>query len=509
MALTVLHTPEVVSLSRNPIVYEFSTNNLLSSAGQFASHFWQFSALPSPGDQARLEWLDGAVDLTFVFDAAPDDSGLELPTGAGTVVSYLANVLIPALKRNYYVDRDFNLSQSNDRIFFDAKEKGPAYDILFTSGNFPWSFTQNQAGVNPVERPNFRLLLTILYRYRGASEWERVEWERVPIANKVAFDISPLLRALDKMVLPATNLMTVLDLNSQVCEFQVAVAEAFGSPVSAQRLSNQSVALALNGGYSEKDKLEHSFIADWVPNFLTWKSTFKVDPSQPAFLAFLNNTIYTNFWVIVRLYGASGSLGERAALSFTAQEHDLKMIPAHYDFAVSGQSLDEEVLYYEIWVQRQNTTQVISNKIRFNLRRDPSIDTIYLAFKNSFGVLETASFIGSKELSTEIKALFSQAKRGYNTSYQESGISTYQSSKQDSFLVRSGYLTSEEIHLMQDLLLSSQKFIIIGTDYIPVHLEELEKVPTYQSLNKTLYTLELELKLIPDQNFSYAGNRIV
>ena len=509
MALTIQHSPEAVNLSRNPIVYEFSTNNFFSNAGQISRHYWQFTNLPNAGDQARFQWLDGAIDMTFTFDATPNDSGLELPTGSGTIVSYIANVLIPALRLNYYIDRDFNISQSNDRVFFDAKEKGPSYDILFTSGNFGFSFFVSQAGVSPVERPNFRLILTILYRYRGAANWQRVEWERVPIENRVAFDISPLLSALDKMILPATNLMTVLDLNSQMCEFEVSAAEAFGSPVSAQRLNNQGQALALNGGYSEQDKLEHSFVADWAPSFLTWKSSFKVDIDQPAFLGFLNTTIYTNFWVIVKLYGVNGSLGERVALSFSAQEYDLKMILAHYDFAINGQSLDEEVLYYEIWVQRQNTTQVISNKMRFNLRLENSIDTIHIAYKNGFGVLETSSFIGAKELSTQVKALVSQSKKAFDTTYQESGFSTYQISKQDSFMVRSGYLTSDEIHRLQDLLISSQRFLIVGQQYIPVHMDSFDKVPTYQSNNTTLYTLELELKLIPDQNFSYAGNRIV
>ncbi len=420
MALTIEHSPEEVSLSRNPVVYEFRTNNLYSNAGREASHFWQFSALPNAGDQARFQWLDGAVDLTFTFDPSPDDSGLELPTGAGTVISYLATVLIPALRLNYYIDRDFNLSQSNDRIFFDAKEKGPAYDILFTSGIFNFSFTVSQAGISPVERPNFRLLLSILYRYRGASDWERVEWERVPIDNRVAFDISPLIGALDKMILPPANASTVQSLNAQMCEFQVATAEAFGSPVSVKRLSLQGQALALNGGYSEQDRLEHSFIADWVPNFLTWKESFKVTHDQPAFLGFLNNTIYTNFWVIIKLFGASGSLGERVAISFSAQKNDLKMIPCHYSLAIAGQNLAEEVQYYEVWVQRQNTTQLISNKIRFDVRTNPGIDTIFIAYKNSFGVMETASFIGAKELSTDIKALVSQAKRSYNSSYQAS-----------------------------------------------------------------------------------------
>lgn len=509
MALTVQHSPEAVSLSRNPIVYEFSTNNLYSTAGQFASHYWQFSALPNAGDQARFQWLDGAIDLTFTFDPSPDDSGLELPTGSGTVISYLANVLIPALKRNYYFDRDFTLSQSNDRVFFDAKEKGPAYDIQFTSGNFNFSFTVSQVGVSPVERPNFRLLLTILYRYRGASAWERVEWERVPIANKVAFDISPLLQALDKVILPPPNMMTVQDLNAQVCEFQVSAAEAFGSPVSVRGLYEQGEALALNGGYSEQDRLEHSFMADWAPNFLTWKSSFKVTADQPAFLGFLNTTIYTSFWVIVELYGASGSLGQRAALTFTAQTNDLRMIPAHYNFAIDGQDLEEDVLYYEIWIQRQNTTQLISNKVRFNLRLEASIDTIVLAYKNGFGILETVSFVGSKELNTELKAFVSQAQRAYDTAYLDSGLSTYQLSKQDSLLVRSGYMSSDEIHRLHDLLLSSKRFVVIGLNYIPVHIENFEKIQTYQSTTKTLYTLELELKLIPDQNFSYVGNRIV
>jgi len=509
MALTLQHSPEAVSLSRNPTVYEFSTNNLYSTSGQISRHYWQFSSLPNSGDDARFQWLDGAIDLDFEFVSSPNDSGLQLPLGAGTIISYIANVLIPALQLNYYIDRDFTLSQSNDRIFFDAKEKSPAYDILFTSGNAGYSFFVSQGGVAPIERPNFRLVLNILYRYRGAANWERVEWERIPVENKVAFDLSPLFSSLDNIILPATNLATVQDLNAQVCEFQVSAAEAFGSPVSVQKLNSQGSIYALNGGYSEKDKLEHSFYADWLPNLLTWRSEQKVDSDQPAFLGFLNTTIYTSFWVIVKLYGQSGSLGERAALSFTADEFDLKLIPAHYNFAITGQTLSEQVLSYEIWVQRQNTTQILTNKIRFNLRQGASLDRVHLAYKNGFGIIETLSFTGAKDLSTQVETLTAQAQLSYDTSYQDSGFSSYQSKKTDTLKVRSGHLTSDEIHRLQDLLLSSKRYIIVGQNYIPVHIESFQEIPVYQSQNTTLYTLELDLKLIPEQNFSYAGNRIV
>tara|TARA_R110002073_G_scaffold209296_1_gene369808 strand:- start:2467 stop:3996 length:1530 start_codon:yes stop_codon:yes gene_type:complete len=508
MALTLNSSPEAVNLSRNPVVYDYSTNNSLSNAGQISRHTWQFSSIPNVGDDARLQWLDGAVDLDFEFVTTPNNSGLQLPVGVGTVISYLTNVLIPALKRNYYLNRDYDISQSGDRIFLDAKVKSPAYDILFTSGNIGYTFTVTQAGVAPVERPNFRLLLSILYRYRGASNWESTEWERVPINNKVAFDISPILRSLNKMILPATNLVTVLDINGQMCEFQVAAAEAFGSPVAVQQLTNQGLVYALNGGYSEKDRLENSFYADHSPQFLTWRTIQKIDINQPAFLSFLNTTIYTNFWVVVKLFGRSGSLGERVALTFSANEFDLKLIPAHYDFAVLGQTLDEPVLYYEIQIQRASTTQVISTKIRFNVRQENSLDMVFLAYKNGFGAFETVSFTGSKEVSTLIEAFVAQTKLSYDTPYNESGLSTYQTKKNDIIRVRSGFLTSDEIYRLQDLLISELRYLIIGSEYIPVHIEDFNEIPNYQTKVTATYTLELVLKLIPEYNFSYAGNRI-
>ena len=101
-----------------------------------------------------------------------------------------------------------------------------------------------------------------------------------------------------------------------------------------------------------------------------------------------------------------------------------------------------------------------------------------------------------------------QTKLSYDTPYNESGISTYQIKKNDIIKVRSGFLTSDEIYRLQDLLISELRYLIIGSEYIPVHIEAFDEIPNYQTKVTATYTLELVLKLIPEHNFSYAGNRI-
>jgi len=514
MAITVLESPAPVSLSRNPIILELQTNNTLFTNGAKARHVWEFSSLPGDGDQFNLQWLDGAVSLDFEYALSPDDSGLQLPTvTVGTVISYITNTLIPALELNYYIDRDYTVGQSGNRIFLEAKENGARFDAQFTSGNIGQSFTQSQAGIDDVPNPLFRLKADCYVRYYNDSDWTLYERERVPIDNKAVFDFSRILRAYDQLITPTLPLSAVQDVSQQMAEYKIRIAESYevpGGSVLVRKMNELQTKLCLPGGLQEDQRGSYDWLSSHAPKFLSWRLNRSVRLDEPAFLNFLNTTIYNDFWVVIRLFGENGLIQERIAASFTAELHELTLIPSDYNFAVTGATLNgQTVTSYTIRIQRNGTTQIIGEEAAFAVDDSGSHENVLLAYQNGFGVLDTLRLRGEADEKLSVQAQLAEWQARYDTDFSERGLRAFNQKIAPSFMLRSGYLSKSEIKACADLLSSTKRFIISNNRWYPIQVEEVQNYPLHRTKNANLYGFSLEARLIKDENRDNAGNSII
>jgi len=511
MSLTLLNSPDQVGLSKNPLVYGLQTNNQYSTSGVLATHSWEFSSLPVDGNQATLSWFSGAVSLGFTFTGSPDDTGLQLPLGSGTVNAYLNNTLVPFLELNYYIKRDFDLSVSGDSIVFTARAASADYDISFSSGVGAFSFLKTQAGVSPVERPGFRVLLKMFSRYRGAASWNEVEFEKAPYESKVYFYLDEYLRSYDELVLPDLSTPNALvSANSQMVEYKVDYAENFGSPSQVQKLISQSELFSILGGFNHRDREVNSFYDDWLPKLMTWGFLRTISASTPGYLAFLNTTIYTSFWLVVKLYDAEGLIDERNALSFTANANDLKLVPTSYGFAINGVDLQGRTpSYFEIQIQRSGTTQVIGQKITRNLDWQGAYEDFTVAFRNSFGTIDFFRFKGVAEYRSTTSRTVSDPAYAFNEPFLSRRSLITAIKAKDSLILRTGFMNKDEALMFKDFLLSDRFYLVVGTDYIPVAISGTSNLEQYRSKQYATYGHEVEFSFITEENFSDVENRII
>lgn len=511
MAIIVDNQPKNFELSRNPIVFELRTNNLIQTGGVASHHKLEFVGLPPNGDTWNMKWLNNAIDLDFSVADTPDNSGRQVTTGSGGIVDYIANVFIPELKQNFYLNRDFDIWQSGTTVYFTAWVKSPDYDITYTSGAQTWNngFIQINAGALEVERPDFKIGIEVFTRNKGVGDYTRRFRERSPIDNEVPFDISALLRDYDQVILPAIPISSIQDVSAQLCEYYIRYGEIFGDPRLAQIFEQSSIKYASFGGLSERDRDGHSVNDDHLPNFLTYRTAQDIYTEQPSYLHFFNSTGFTAFDVMIDLYQDGQVIDSRIAFNLNAAANTLKMIPSDYATAINGVTLNGALPdYYEIYLYQDGTTTQVGNTIGFNVIRKSQLDQVYVAYQNSFGVLETFPFIGISENRASIQSNFAKTLPAYNDAYTNKSDVIYQLDINDQLVLRSGYMSKANIRLLQDLV-ASRRIYLIADDFIPIRISESQELTKAVSQKNTLYSLELTAQLITEENSSNVKGSII
>lgn len=512
MSVSVEHSPAAVSLAKNPVVFELESDNVFSSVGTSARHRMEITALPTNGDTWNFKWLNDGIDLTFTFTSGSlGTSGLNLPIGGANANEFVDDFLLPALRNNYYINRDFTVYRNAGFTYWEAREPGTAYDISFTSGNQAWNngFVQDRAGVDKAARDNFRIVLELYLRYSGDSNYVRLERNKVPFENKVVFDLSETLRTRTKFLLPEPDRLTTLDTDVQNTEYYVRYGEAFGNPLQVQRMRQGDELRSIVGGLNLRDSRALTFLDDLTDDFLTWNKAPKIREDQPYFLTWLNNTIYTGFWLMMDLFEQDGTLiSQRLVINFSLPEKHQITLPAHYTRAITGASLNGKTVdHYDVYLQRAGTTLLVSSKITVKINREPLPDVAYLAFRNNLGALDFFVMRGEKSVMALLSQEVSKLQEQYDDDYTAIGDAVYNTRLVESMKLHTGFLTKDESYAFIDFLSSEQRYLLVGDVYMPVNVEGSDfTIASTNSDTNNSHTIIVSLK--EEENFSDAGNRI-
>lgn len=507
MSLTQNTSPGDQVLTKNPVVWEFSTDNEFSINGQQSIQTLSLDKIPDDGDTVSLEWLNGGRVLTFTFRDTPDDSGLELDrSGAhANVASYIQNLLLAELNSNYFINLDFEVSYlATDKILFKSRTESSDYDFTSTShsGSITVTHTISQAGVTPVRRPNFRIVSEISMRYVGDPDWDRSELELVPIEGEVIFDFKNLLQSYDKMVLPPLNSAQIVDASSQIVEFMTRFAEAFGTALSVQRSAVSNVKYGIYGGFNLRDRLGFNFESAILPEFLTHRNVIHLREVQPYFLALWNqDSEIQNANVQCVLTYSDGTSSTNNLYTETFAPFSLSLIPVGHSrlssIAVSGKTISRAIVGVDGLVS--GVTIVFDRK---NVRKETII-----AYRNSFGVIETEVFTGEVLKTFKTEAETTDLWKKWNDPVQEPRTVKFQGENVFGLKVNSGWFSKERAELLADFLSSELHFLIINGKYIPVILK-VNEFEISGTRSGSFNSFDIEVLFTKDQNFSDVGDRI-
>lgn len=511
MALTLLNEPDLISLAKNPTVFEFSTDNEYSTAGVKHIQDIEFTSIPVNGNQITLEWLGGDVSKNLTFKTTPNDSGLEIKIQAfATVDQYVKDVLVDELRGVYELERDFKLSyQSPNKVRLESRFVGAGYEVSSTiSGGFGGTVTIIQQGIDPERRPNFRVFGNLDIKYKGDADSKRVEVELIPIESKVVFDLSSILRNYDKFRLTPALRELPYEITNQIIQYECAFAEAFGTTLQVQKLAIYSAKYGLCGGYNLRDFLGNSFNDDHLPNFLTAKAEVNIFPNMPYFLNYCNNSTGLNLVLRGIFNYTDGTTENKTIQSFTAGAISLWSLPVSYSVLQALSAVGKVLKSVSAFIANSSAPDTeLNDPIRLVLNNDPTLDSFLLSYRNYFGVQEVIQLNGLVRKTVSVDADESGVWQRYDAGIENRRSVLIGNKHVTSWEVSTGYLGTNDAEQFQDLLASESHFLISNSTYIPVILRAT-KHQVKETKSRKLNSYTIEVSLHPDNNYSDVGNTI-
>lgn len=401
MATTLVKTPAAVAYSRQPIEVTIETDQIL--VNQKAYLILDFS--PSgcaDGEKLHIGWLNKSV--VFTFRAAPNASGLELPTFTGTAFDlYVAFQLRDALRANYYIAEDFMIDngspnrlvlsyQNSDAVVFSTNLT-TAHNLIITAHNL----------VSPLLQPNLSAYLRLsdaLGNAFGAPLNVPFNLEN----GRADFDIRTAFSDLSPSLPDATSLNPRVTLaqgiaSSSYKTFTIQFGDKYGSPPTVPRLYRSAIFCVVFG------------TAKQFPNHIGQPAELlhplasiakSVALNQPEYVYIFTKETYEFPYIEITLRLADGN----TVLYLPSVQVEVYAKQVYY-FPTGYQQLglhhltmpnNSPIVAYEWRLMDYNTNTFITTElvqINYQLDFTTTEGNLYVLFDNGMGGMESLRLRGS------------------------------------------------------------------------------------------------------------------
>jgi len=392
-------------MARNPVEFELSTNNQITTAGVKAYIDFVFSGLPSNNQTFTLTFLGRT--LTFTFKSVSiDDSGQQIlieSTGAGFVEDFF----MAGMANNFYLNQDYEfILVSSTTVRIKALKSGAKYSITGTEAVSNMTLGTPVAGVDAVYREGFRILADVFAEtgYLVGDYQSLFGAEGIPDTNQTClFDFTDVLCGLPlKPQAPSFTTSAIFILENCYRRFFVKATEWYSSaPRVSQRIpAGDLYYLAINGArkfLNLASDINTDFSA--ASKFLTlMPADITCAKAQHQYLSlFITADLSTNITLRLRykLNYTDGSSGAWATHSSLTGYNAKKIVTFKVGFdqlALEAEIASGKVVKsYQIKVD--DGTDDISEVRTFTLISNRH-QSRYFLFFNSFGLPESVFFHG-------------------------------------------------------------------------------------------------------------------
>ncbi|WP_353183596.1 hypothetical protein [Parapedobacter lycopersici] len=499
MAVTLEREPGAVVFSRNPVVFSFRTDARYANAGRPYIGELTFSAVRVDGDTMEVEYGDNKFD--FVFKTGPDDSGLQLPAGieGDDLETWLAAVLA-ALKKNYYINRDFTVVIGGGKLQFTATGNDPQYDLNVEGTGV--SISQLQSGVAPVLNPNLKILAELFVGKTdglGFESYCTVALEPDDNGDAV-WDVSDALTTAllaDGHDRPSLSAPVFETSSRTVRPFYLRFAEMYGTPQRVRQTSDTGTKQGVYGGFSKGLLAERSF-PGWfmVGTKLKWmdqSNNYKiVQPEQPDYLYTVNFVANrSNVDVRVKVFFSDNTEATYTAYQFAAISRYRRIIvpSGMKQLGVHLQDDEKVPAGYDVWLESAGVS--LSEVMRFSINYRYEPYTRFFVFENSFGSYEGKYVYGRKSKGYKIVQESAVITRVADFRLEDGESVDYDIHLTDSEKVNTGYGTRRQMRGFRDFFLSTEKYAFKNGRYYPITLVSRD-INEFSDGNN-LFALEFEV----------------
>lgn len=481
MSIALFVSPDQHNFSRDFINVKFKCSDYLSQQGTKSFNQLKFSAFPGSGTAFTLVY--GSTSITFESAISPDDSGLQFPANASSVVE-----LLPYFKKNYFINSDFDVSfAGDDTIIFIAKTIGRGFDMGITVSISPDISVTNQApGLPDIRKPNYNINFKLFLENPTHTGYEMIYESSlqlqsgssgiasVPLGDKIHQKISSDIDRLG-LEIPTDKPMTCTRTSRK---FYFEFAEAFGEPMLIREINRSAFYNVIFGGQSYQGKnakkLEGLIKASTAPfdRFLKQGAAIQFSrEDQPQFLYFYNTrTTYVDARVIAIRTFRDGSSDTTTLFKLNLDEGKKIAFNVSYGnvYSVSNSMEQYEIYFTDNSGLRisEKQTYVIDRKLQHNLR-------LFLNY-SSWGTLESKCFTGKSKPTFDIS--YEKAERILSDGYKltDGQYRIFSKTLAEKFKTNTGFNDRSVIAANKDFFLSTLVFRYIDKKILPIEITSTE-----------------------------------
>lgn len=507
MAITILKQPKTIVWSKNPVVFEFSTNNRYSQVGSIYIGEMNFTQGVATEDYTfTLTWK--GLSYVFTFKEEPNDSGLQLPTILPDInLAEWKRAIADALSSFYLLYEDFDIRYENGKIKIISRTMQQSMNLTLSeySAGVEISLNSIQAASDQIARDNFAIFMEICFQ-NEAGQYESFTRSVIEIdgENKAIWDIQEYLTAgllQHSEPRPDFGLNKVWKENISARNFFLRFAEMYGYPQQMKALETSDYFTALLGGvdldhvesYALPDYLKDDVVNKWVTG--SEKKSIHSNQKDYACIVNLNEDIQ-DVKLHIDLYYPDQKL-VKESLNIGAWDKNQKLhIPIGVD-ELSALLNKDIAVPNSICLTLRKGDSLISNSIEYIIinKHYPFAKT--LMFLNSLGCFESLYTYGRSELSYSIDKNEKAFEQKIERHMSEGSIKEIDIQLRDEIKINSGYRSKEDIMKFRDFILSKSKFILHNGTFKPVILES-NSINEFQDGNY-LYAISFTIKFSNEQ----------
>ncbi len=496
MAIQITRQPDKITWSRNPILFEFSTDQVVQDPGRPLIFKLDFTAL----ENEHIEVIQTPSGTSYVyadweFNISIKDSTLYISCEYGdpvdkykiphrispseTKIEWLQRVRL-ALLEAYNLGSLFNIIVDQQTIVFTSKKNDSSLTVSLDSDDVVHPIlTINQTAVDISYTPNLKLFVELFSYDLEGNEKSVVSAALAPDLNGRAFwDFSNTLTSF--ILEDGRDRPSLYDIDIEkgkvVRSYFLLITELYGEPQLARGSKRSHIFVTIYGGLPKN--LIGTSLVDFLTgesedrtNFLTTSRVKKVKLDQPQWLSWFNITsAVEQLKVNVELKYNDGSYYNFTAHTFeSVAQYDKIIFPIGLD-QIGANSLYPELTVISYVVSLYTENSRISEALTYQVDNRYHPYKRFFLFQNSLGSFETFFTYGKKSNSLDFEkdsARTIQIKdfvleNGENVDLDTTG--------QEKEKINTGYRSKAEIKAMRDFYLSKEKLTYVENQWWPINL---------------------------------------
>lgn len=496
MAIQITRQPDKITWSRNPILFEFSTDQVVQDPGRPLIFKLDFTSLeneyieiihtPNGPSYVYADWefnisiKDSTIYISCEYGTPVDK--YKIPhriRPSETKVEWLLRVRLVLLEA-YNLGSLFNIAVDQQTIVFTSKKNDSSLTVSLDSDNMVHPIlTVTQTAVDISYTPNLKLFVELFSFDLEGNEKSVVSAALAPDLNGKAFwDFSNTLTSFileDGRDRPSLY-EPLVEKGKVVRSYFLQITELYGEPQLARGSKRSQSFITIYGGLPKN--LIGTSLVDFLKaeslnetNFLTTSRVKKVKLDQPQWLSWFNITsLVEQLKVNVELKYNDGSYYNFTAHTFgSVAQYDKIIFPIGLD-QIGANSLYPELTVVSYEVSLLTGTTKISETLTYQVDNRYHPYKRFFLFQNSLGCFETFFTYGKKSNSLDFEkdsARTIQIKdfvleNGENVDLDITG--------QEKEKINTGYKSKAEIRAMRDFYLSKEKQTYIEKQWWPINL---------------------------------------